>query len=182
MFFASPCSRSGMRLRAPRDGLKQPRTAPRQPQYSPRRSQDGPRSAQDSPKTAQDGSQTVSRRPKSAPRSLRDGLRGSPEWAGGACTGTDLKLYLLPRLHSLCPQLELERILNSTSYFYSPVHILTLLSGISLCCEGTVAGFAEGRWIDPPAPSVGPPGCEEPLLSLPLIYPPLLPPPLTPKK
>ena len=147
MFFASPCSRSGMRLRAPWDGLKRPRTAPRQPQYSPRRSQDGPRSAQDSPKTAQDGSQTVSRRPKWAPRSLRDGLRGSPERAGGACTGTDLKLYLLPRLHSLCPQLELERILNSTSYFYSPVHILTLLSGISLCCEGTVAGFAEGRWI-----------------------------------
>ena len=102
MCFASPCSRSGMRLRAPWDGLKRPRTAPRQPQYSPRRSEDGPRSAQDSPKTAQDGSQTVSRRPTWAPRSLRDGLRGSPERAGGACTGTDLKLYLLPRLH--CPR------------------------------------------------------------------------------
>ena len=128
------------RLEKAQDGS---RTGPRRP----RRSQDGPRGAQDGPKTAQDGSQTVSRRPKWAPRSLRDGLRGSLERAGGACTGTDLKLYLLPRLHSLCPQLELERILNSTSYFYSPVHILTLLSGISLCCEGTVAGFAEGRWI-----------------------------------
>ena len=114
---------------------------------TPRCSQDGPRSAQSSPKTAQDCLLTVSRRPKWAPRSLRDGLRGSPERAAGACTGTDLKLYLLPRLHSLCPQLELERILNSTSYFYSPVHILTLLSGISLRCEGTVARFAEGRWI-----------------------------------
>ena len=55
---------------------------------------------------------------------LKKQLSGS----SSPCTGADLKLDLLRLLPSLCPHLELERILNSTSYLFSPLFLLLLLT------------------------------------------------------